>query len=134
MADSIALTGLTEMVNLRYEGNSPDTPDVGDTDAYDTVLLDGNGRKVGTLSGRGKVAYRRPTDDHVMVHYREELTLPDGTVAIAGWIDANDIQAGKWVTLDARGVDGAYAGWTGVRMLRIKEPHKVMDAAVFLFN
>ncbi|MET7425978.1 hypothetical protein [Dactylosporangium sp. NPDC005555] len=134
MADSIVFTGLTELVNLRYEGNSPDTPEVGDADSYDTVLLDGEGNKVGTLTGRGKVSYQRPGDGHVMIHYTEELVLPDGTVSIDGWIDGNDIQAGHWVTLAATGASGPYKGWTGVRMLRIKEPHKVMDAAIFLFG
>ncbi|MEU4526564.1 hypothetical protein AB0F52_48555 [Amycolatopsis sp. NPDC024027] len=134
MADNIALVDLTEMVTLHYKGESPDVPKVGDSDTYDTTLLDKDGHKIGTLTGRGKIEYHRPSDNHLMIHYEEELTLQDGTIAIDGWMDGNEIRAGHWQTLDAKGVSGRYAGWTGVRMLRVKEPHQVMDAAVFLFG
>lgn len=134
MTDHITLIELTEKVSLNYEGGTPDAPQVGESDTYDTVLFDGDGDQVGTLSGRGKVVYRRPSDDHVMVHYEEELVLPDGTISTVGWIDGNEIQAGCWQTLSATGASGRYEGWKGVRMLRMDDPHKVFCTSIFLYG
>lgn len=134
MADSITLIGLTELVSLHYEGKSADAPEVGDSDTYDDVLLDDEEREVGKVTGRGKIAYRRPTDEHVMVHYQEEIVLPDGKITTSGWIDGFDVVAGNWQMLRATGTSGRYAGWAGVRMFRVKEPHKVMQTSIFLFG
>jgi hypothetical protein len=132
--ESIALVDLAEHITLRYDGDTPDAPKVGESDTYDTVLLDANGSKVGTVTGAGKVGYKRPTDEHVMLHYREEITLPDGTIVTEGWIDGNAIQAGQWQTLDAVGASGRYVGWTGVRRLRQEVAHKVFRASIFLHS
>lgn len=134
MADSIMLINLTEKVSLHYQGKDADSPEVGDSDTYDDVLFDGDGREVGTVTGRGKIAYRRPTDDHVMVHYQEEIVLPDGAITTTGWIDGYDVAAGNWQMLSATGASGRYVGWVGVRMFRVREPHKVMQTSIFLFS
>lgn len=134
MADSITLIELTETVTMRYQGGTPDAPEVGESDTYDDVLYDAEGREVGTLTGRGRVVYKRPTDEHVMLHYQEEVVLPDGRISTAGWIDGNEIQAGNWQSLAATGTSGRYAGWTGVRMLRQEEPHKVFRTSIFLYG
>ncbi|MEV7188938.1 hypothetical protein [Kitasatospora sp. NPDC093102] len=116
--DCFALTGLSETVNLDYRAVSEGGFSAGDRSTHTDEFFTADGTSVGHLVGHSWKVVNQPSNGHLMAFYREEITLPDGEVQTAGWIDVNAILAGEWQVLHAVGTGGRYVGKVGVRELR----------------
>jgi hypothetical protein len=106
---------------------------IGDYGTYEDDLIDADGQKIGTLSGKVEVLYQRPSDDHVICWYREEIRLPDGTALFDGAMDFTAAIHGELMRGLIVGTGGRYQGMIGIREVRSVNAKLLTDVRHIFF-
>ncbi|MFI7426439.1 hypothetical protein ACIBPB_05585 [Micromonospora sp. NPDC049836] len=118
LAECIVLDGLTEVVEKMVIHAGPDGPGPGTIAEYTDALLDAEGQRVGTITGRAVVLDMLP---HMWQLHRNVTEFPDGSMEAVGVVDATSIVQGLTATIPVTGLSGRYAGRTGFRTLVLTE-------------
>ncbi|MGP0854664.1 allene oxide cyclase barrel-like domain-containing protein [Serratia sp. CY84636] len=113
---NVTILSVIEMANITFNAKTNNAPNVGDANSHTDLLVDQQGRDIGTMKGQGwKIASL--SDDSVISWYHEAAETPLGRIETAGIWNSSAIWAGQWQSLFAAGVSGDVMGKIGVRQL-----------------
>ncbi|OKB68341.1 hypothetical protein BHU62_02405 [Serratia marcescens] len=113
---NVTVFSVIEMANITFKAKTDNAPNVGDANSHTDLLVDKQGRDVGTMKGQGWKIASLP-DDSVVSWYHETAETPLGRIETAGIWNSSAIWAGQWQSLFAAGVSGDVMGKIGVRQL-----------------
>ncbi|CAI1667415.1 Uncharacterised protein [Serratia marcescens] len=113
---NVTILSVIEMANITFKAKTNNAPNVGDANSHTDLLVDQQGRDIGTMKGQGWKIASLP-DDSVISWYHETAETPLGRIETAGIWNSSAIWAGQWQSLFAAGVSGDVMGKIGVRQL-----------------